>query len=164
MKTRYVFASVAIAVLTVLQFAPDLVGCGPFQPQAIFVNRLHPDFPLEDFARGNIGILQPGYNRSFLLVAYRYLNGIVLNPQEQTAVLTMWRERLGLQPTALSDPSQVWLEARNKLQRVSLLPQIGIYRVIAGTSEHYLNCPEDAFRNAAGTLKERIAKFGAASL
>src|SRR5688572_30991700 len=58
----------------VMTLAPQPAeACGPHFTDAIFVFQKHPDDPLEKFARGNIGVLQPTYARSYLVAAYRNL-------------------------------------------------------------------------------------------
>ena len=54
------------------------LACGPFflTPIFVFDSRLE---NTEDFARGNIGIIQPTYYRSVLFVAYRTLNKLTTN-------------------------------------------------------------------------------------
>jgi hypothetical protein len=46
-------------------------GCGPFFDVAYFSYSLHPDLPLEPYAAGTLGVLQPAYARSYLYVAFR---------------------------------------------------------------------------------------------
>src|SRR6185369_1881803 len=70
-------------------------GCGPFSERAVFTFNVHPEFPLEKYAAGELGVLQPGYARSYLAVAYRYISGAGLDQQEQKAVTAMWKHRLG---------------------------------------------------------------------
>ena len=69
-------------------------GCGPFFPQTYFITSRLPDYPLEPYAAGKIGIVLPTYARSYLVVAYRYFNGKPLTPAEQAAALKLWTERL----------------------------------------------------------------------
>ena len=38
-------------------------ACGPFFTDAIFVYTKHPDFPLENFTAGKLGVLRPSYAR-----------------------------------------------------------------------------------------------------
>ena len=49
-------------------------ACGPVFPSAVIINWTHPDMPLKLFAQGNIGVVQPSWARSYMCVAYRYLN------------------------------------------------------------------------------------------
>src|SRR3954463_8376492 len=59
-------------------------ACGPFFSEDVFVRKLGADHP-SDFIAGKLGVLVPTYNRTDLSVAYRYLNGGTLNPEEQKA-------------------------------------------------------------------------------
>src|SRR3974390_2375053 len=69
-------------------------ACGPDWDTAIMVNGIHPDLPLKLFAAGNLGMLQPGYAKSYLIVAYRYLNDTPLTAEEQAGILRLWHHRL----------------------------------------------------------------------
>lgn len=143
------------------------LACGPYSIEAVFEFSKHPDFPLEDYARGNLGVLQPTYARSYLLAAYRHINGTGLNQQEQGALLSLWRARLDFSWEADGeDWTQKWLEARKSVPGVGELPSsIGVYRSPGKPNEYdtYLNCQQDAFQNATATLQDRIKKYGAGS-
>ena len=93
-RTRHTFLVVS-CVLGMVLYRPQLLSsCGPFLARAAFIYTVHPDFPLEKFAAGELGVLQPTYARSYLAVAYRYLSGTGFNPTEQQALVALWRERL----------------------------------------------------------------------
>jgi hypothetical protein len=136
-------------------------ACGPFSLTAVFTYRAHPDFPLEKFARGELGVIQPGYARSYLFVAYRHLAGAGLNPAEQKAVAELWDERLSRR-WELADGVKEWLEARSKIGAVGPPPDIKVFRSDNKKDEYveYLNCAPDAFATATRTLVERVQKFG----
>ncbi|HVG18898.1 MAG TPA: hypothetical protein VNI02_07580, partial [Blastocatellia bacterium] len=141
-------------------------SCGPFTTRTVFTYLKHPDFPLSRFAAGELGVLQPTYARSYLAVAYRYLTGSPLDHEEQKAAAALWDERL--QPYWENDSEnwvKAWLEARNKVPGVAPVTGIDVYRPVDVKDSYntYLNCPQDAFRNAASTLKGLIDKHGAAS-
>src|SRR5262249_14680721 len=157
-----------LGVIAALWYSPRrLFSCGPFFPSTVFTYTWHPDFPLDRFAHGELGVLQPTYARSYLAVAYRYLSGVDLNPEEQKALQALWQERL--EPRWNADGQdwiQRWLDVRNSVPGVSSSPQITIYRFTVttdGSRYCYLNCPDDAFRTAVSTLGNRIAQFGADS-
>src|SRR6266550_659997 len=87
----------AIGLIAILLAGPSTVlACGPFSLDTIFVFTVHPEYPLENFARGNLGMIQPSYARSYLYVAYRYLNGNSFTPAEQNALVELWGDRLNL--------------------------------------------------------------------
>jgi hypothetical protein len=136
-------------------------ACGPFSLDAIFTYSKHPDYPLEKYAQGELGILQPTYARSYLVVAYRHLNGNRFSPDEKKALLALWNERLLAQ---WQEPGgvNVWLTARKKIIEKEPLTPIEVYRNKSkGSYDSFLNCTPDAFETAAKTLTARIAKFGA---
>ncbi len=165
---RIYFLLVACLGLALLYSPRPLFSSGPFFPSTVFTYTLHPEFPLERFAQGELGVLQPTYARSYLAVAYRYLSGVGLNPEEQQAMLALWQERLKREwnPEAQGWISQ-WLNARNSVPGVSAQSEIDNYRRTFSADGTYfltyLNCPVDAFRSAASTLEKRIAQFGADS-
>lgn len=142
-----------IAVL-ILAVPVELPGCGPFLPEALFHLTGRPEAPAE-FARGQLGIVQPTYERLYQVIAYRYLSGVGLNDAERQAILP------SPQPTVDTNP---WLEARNQVPGITPLRQIDPYRQVhtQGYFDTYLNCNDDAFRTAAATL-ERIQRTGAAA-
>lgn len=159
---------VALCLVTALLYGPRrLFSCGPFLPSTIFTYTLHPDFPLEPFARGELGVLQPTYARSYLVVAYRYLSGVRLDAEEQKAVQALWQERLNREWNPIAqDWLQHWLDARNAVPGTSPPLETSLYRSVEsrpGYFETYFNCPADAFKTAVTTLEARIVQFGADS-
>lgn len=54
----------------------------------------HPDLPMDRFAAGRLGVLQPFYARSYLVVAYRYLMDRPLSQGEQAEAVDLWQRRL----------------------------------------------------------------------
>lgn len=154
--------ALAITVAFVWLTTPYSYACGPFFPQVVFTHRLHPDFPLTDYAAGNLGVLQPTYARSYLYVAYRYLNGIGFDQKEQKALLALWDERLNPKWEEKQQWIKDWLAARNKVAHVEPISVSADYRNPNGY-QWYANCLEDTFRSATKTLGMRIESFGADS-
>jgi hypothetical protein len=157
---RSIFAIVLL--VTFLLQAPLSFACGPFSLGAVFTFTVHPEYPLENFARGEIGVVQPSYARSYLYVAYRYLSGAGFKQTEQQALVDLWRDRLDLrwEPEA-EQAVQEWLSARQKVL-TGPPPKIDVYRNREKPNEYetYLNCQKDAFETAATTLDSRIKQFG----
>jgi hypothetical protein len=150
------------------------LACGPFFPRAITVYKVHPDFPLSQFAEGQIGIIQPTYARLYLFVAYRYLTGEPLDEGQRKAVESLWNARLGIEPDTSADASagsvdsdktaRAWQDARAKVPGVGPAPALESFDRSIKTSDSYnsyANCLEDSFRTAAATLSARIQKLGA---
>ena len=162
--TRTLLAVILISSFLVL-FPRPTGACGPFFSSAIFVYTKHPDFPLERFAAGQIGVLQPSYARSYLVAAYRNLMGEKLNAQEIAGLKGLWDDRLN-NGAAVDDTEWIkkWTEARAKVSGAAEV-QISAFRNREKPNEYetYVNCQEDAFANAEATLNERIKRFGADS-
>jgi outer membrane protein assembly factor BamD (BamD/ComL family) len=163
--TRRLF-SFFLANTIVLSLSCGAYACGPDFPEAIMVSGLHPDLPLGQFARGNLGVIQAGYARSYLIVAYRYLSGNPLDAQEQSGIYKLWQQRLkemlvnqelGGVP-ANSDPRVDFFRLRAKVLGEKLKEDTSIYD---------LRCAEnilpDAFRNALKTMRALIQQFGQSS-
>ncbi|HLZ13535.1 MAG TPA: hypothetical protein VKP58_13190 [Candidatus Acidoferrum sp.] len=154
--------------------APVLQSCseGP-EPFSDF--SLHPDVPLEKFASGRLGIVEPTFARSYLVVAYRYFAGVPLTKDEQFAAEDLWSERIG--NDNVSDPSadpdraknpyiedhtphgrENWPEAR---KQVTSDPTPAFDNWKDGPNyNRYVNCSDDAIETAAVTLNARIKTFG----
>lgn len=159
------FCALAL-IVTVLLNQPSSFACGPFSLDAIFVFTRHPEYPLEKFAGGDLGVLQSTYARSYLFVAYRNLDGSGLNKEEQEALTSLWKDRLELAGESEEpDWTKDWLEARAKVPGVAALGGITVYRNREKPNEWetYLNCQKDAFATATATLAARIQRFGADS-
>ena len=162
MRRRLIY-SLCAATLAVVLFNGSAFACGPFALDAIFTFTVHPQFPLERFARGEIGVVQPSYARSYLYVAYRELAGNPFNEEEQKGLTELWKARLEYN-WELGDQEWIkeWLTARQRVPGLPEPPKIEVYRNREKPNEYqtYLNCQKDAFETAATTLTARIAKYG----
>lgn len=159
--------ALALVASTSLLLPPGTQACGPFFTDAIFVYTKHPDFPLERFAKGQLGVLRPSYARSYLFAAYRNLTNAAFSDAEEAALKSLWEDRLNNTWDSNDDAwIKKWLDARSKVPGLSAPPQLHAYRNREKPHEYetYLNCQQDAFENAAATLGERIKTFGAESL
>src|SRR2546430_2738687 len=104
-------------------------ACGPFFTDAIFVYSKHPDFPLENFAAGKLGVLTPKWARSYLVAAYRNLAGNPLSESEAKAIKSVWDDRLNLSWESNDDQwIKKWTEARKKVPGLAAPPEIKAYR------------------------------------
>lgn len=158
--------ALALTASTTLLLPQGTQACGPFFTDAIFVYTKHPDFPLEGFAKGQLGVLRPSYARSYLFAAYRNLTSTGLSDAEQSALKSLWEDRLNHTWDSSDDTwIKKWLDARSKVPGLSAPPEIHAYRNREKPHEYesYLNCQQDAFENAGATLGERIKRFGADS-
>jgi len=163
MKRSLSRSVIAVALLVVLFNATTVFACGPFTLSSIFVYTVHPAYPLERFARGDIGVVQSGYARSYLYVAYRHLAGIGFTEQEQKALTELWKDRLNYRGSSgEEDWVQSWLTARKKVPGLAEPPKIEAYRSRAKPNEYetYLNCQEDAFATARDKARNRAPASG----
>ena len=106
--------SLSLGLSMMLLTALPAFSCGPFFDEACFTYTLHPDLPLKLYAQGNLGLLQPTYARSYLVVAYRYLKGGALSESERQQALNLWKFRLGTPTDGSAAKSQEWLKLRAK--------------------------------------------------
>ena len=146
-------------------FPTRTLACGPFFTDAIFVFTKHPDFPLENFAGGKLGIVTPAWARSYLVVAYRTLAGNALSDGEAKAIKSLWDDRLNLNESSDDSWTRQWIEARKKVPGATAITELQTYRNREKPHEYeeFLNCQQDAFQTATATLDERIKKFGGES-
>lgn len=157
--------ALALIATVVLLLPPCTNACGPFFTDAIFVFTKHPDFPLEQFASGKLGVVSPTWARSYLVVAYRNLAGAPLSDAEAKAVESLWKARLNLSYDESSeDWVKKWNDARKKVSGTQPA-QINTYRNREKPHEYesFLNCQQDSFTSAEAILNERITRFGADS-
>jgi len=165
---------VSLAVLLALALvapSPVAEACGPFFPETIFIQRIHPDLPFEDYAAGKIGVVQPTYEDSFLVVAYRYFSARPFDAQEQKQLLALWKHEASNEPGGIFvavDSGQI--DWSGELKEIGYSPAtdaaLPAGSTFAGTSSpfvSYPNCLDDAFRTAANTLKARVQEFGKGS-
>jgi hypothetical protein len=159
-RSRSIFA---FALLVAILFqSPLAFACGPFTLQAVFSFSFHPEYPLEKFAAGQIGIVRSSYARSYLYVAYRYFNGTAFNQEQQQALVDLWLDRLEHRGTPGEENwIQPWLSARQKVI-AGTPPKIDVYRSREKPNDYetYLNCHQDAFENATTTLEARLKTLG----
>ena len=165
-KSRKALVALALTLLVSFVLPQRTRACGPFFTDAIFVYSKHPDFPLESFAGGKLGVLQPSWARSYLVVAYRNLVGTNLSSNEASGIKALWDDRLNNRWDSNDEEwIKKWIEARKQVPGLTTPPEIKAYRNRDKPHEYdtYLNCQQDAFENAETTLKELIKRFGADS-
>src|SRR5436190_1587808 len=168
MTLKHVWKAVVALTLiisTLCLFPSRTSACGPFFTDALFVFTKHPDFPLDQFAGGKLGIVQPSWARSYLVVAYRTLAGTQLSDVEAKAVKSIWDDRLNHNDATDDSGTKEWIEARKKVPGATALNDIQVYRSREKPHEYeeFLNCQKEAFHTASATLDERIKMFGADS-
>ncbi|MGH9763563.1 MAG: hypothetical protein ACREAC_22250, partial [Blastocatellia bacterium] len=166
-RSRKILAAL-LAALIVTPFAlrpRRALACGPFFPRAVMVFRVHPDFPLDRFAKGEIGVPQRSYARSYLVVAYRYLTGAPLSADEQNAAVELWRERMFIsQPDSSGSAISAWTAERSKVPGLDPGPGVDDNSTVIQVSEknynYFRNCNPNSFAAASETLSALIKQFG----
>src|ERR1041385_4716527 len=164
-QSRRAIVALVLITAVVMLLPPRSNACGPFFTDAIFVFTRHPDFPLEQFANGKLGVVSPTWARSYLVVAYRNLSGAPLSQTEAKDIGNLWDERLNLSYDESSGAwARKWNEARAKVPGTQPV-HFDAYRNREKPNgyETFLNCQQDALKNAEALLNARIAKFGADS-
>ena len=165
-RAGILFIVAALSLPLLLFRPPRTEACGPWFTDAIFVFSKHPDFPLENFASGKLGVVNPTWARSYLLVAYRTLSGDPLSNTEAKALKSLWDDRLNNSGDGYDETSlKKWNEARKQVPTVQKPAEISVYRSREKPHEYesFLNCQADAFENATAALNERISRLGADS-
>jgi hypothetical protein len=144
------------------------LACAPDFYRAVFSYVRHPDLPRTGFIDGRLGVLQPTFARSYLVIAYRYLNGIGMNPREREQARDYYKDReTGAWDHLGTDWAAHWRAVRSQIASPAAPPT----SLITGgqllydpeTHSFALNCAEDAFRFAVHTLEARRARFGVGS-
>jgi len=145
-------------------------GCGPY-PTYLFVNRVHPDEPLDNYYGGELGVVLPSYQSEYLFAAYRLMMG-----KPFTAAQVSGLARTVESEEALRKPSAPWIDYRSEWmaanpggipQAEAMTPggvaKIESYGVFGRTYGAYINCEQDAFRQALATRDMMRVRFGAGS-
>jgi len=142
--------------------------CGPDWPEAVFVKRNGPDAPYDAFVRGRLGVPQTGYRTRHLVVLYRSMSGLPLSVEEQGAAVKANGHFNSNWNTEQQNPSLqhggflAWVEVRKGFGPVDgFIPQNPLGTQDAWQFDSYFErCLDDAFSNAARTLRDRVAAYG----
>jgi len=138
--------------------------CGPFFSEAIFARPHGPDRPLEDFARGKLGVVLPDWNIPYRVVAYRYLVARPLSATEQESLLDHYNVERRIEPPDWTGRAvQDWTSARSKYRQEPPLIALWGYKPSDSEFFSYPNCLAPAFTTAIATLNDRANRFGPAS-
>lgn len=119
-----------------------------------------PDFPIDKYVDGNLGILQPTYARSHLVIAYRYLSGNPPADAERQGFGDLLRHRLK-EDSGRPDPAEQWERQRSKIRGIEYKWPPDRDRPGVDAYDYFTNCNDDAFAVASATLAARMKTFGA---
>ncbi len=159
--TRSIIATL-LSLSCIAMPIPPAKACAPDLAYAILINGNHPDLPLKLFAGGNIGIIQPGWAKSYLVVAYRYLSGKPLSKLEQDSVIKLWHERIisgsRFDSSVFVDQKDAYLKLRAKAIGANPKNNPEIYwKLDSYTYEHGIG--DSAFAYANVTLANLLKKY-----
>ena len=158
------YSLVTLGVILFLATPTAIYSCGPFFEETVFAFETQPENGT-GFAAGKLGIVRPGFRRAYLVVAYRYLLGLGLSPEQQRAALDVWSGNVVPGYVDQQDALSSWGRLRSTIAKPSPGPVTSAYAAVSVGQpyEQFLNCPVEAFKNAVATLQNRIAQFGAES-
>jgi tetratricopeptide (TPR) repeat protein len=165
-------ARIAIALILAAALivpSPLALACGPYFPNAIFTATTGPD-ELVSYTSGNLQLLQPTYWHRPLFIAYRNLIGKPFTPAELKVLATNSNSEIQSSEVQSADakpapsPEQEWVAARDKILATGSYGSDSSNHFQRGDAYvFYMNCLDDAYRNAISTLDKRVAQFGAQS-
>lgn len=160
MANRALPRPLKIAVLALLVASVATPCSFDTTPIDFFATR--PDFPIDRYVDGHLGILQPTYARSHLVVAYRYLSGNPPSEIEREGFRAVLRHRLQEdRDDQLVDPVRQWENLRKVIRGDRYKQLSGVARPSSDGYSYFINCTDDAFANASMTLASRMKTFGA---
>lgn len=152
-------------------------ACGPDFFPDVFVRTARPDVPSR-YVAGHLGMLQTGFPSADLFVAYRYLNGGTLSPEEQKGWSPTYptsEQDYGdeaLRPRYVEPAPEptltAWTTLRAQYPGAPAAATADLKQKIT-TSQGYIyndtfpNCARDAFRTASATLQDRASRWGRSS-
>jgi hypothetical protein len=154
---KYAWMAAMAVVVACLMMPHAAESCGPFLTTMLFTT-YHGAFPGE-FESGRIGAIRPHYYRRDLLLAYRAFSGVKM-PAEARPAQPQVQPAVQPQPSAAEN----WASARKTVTGVPEPAPVETDKKVPGSDfEVFPNCLDDAFANAAATLKKRTAQWGAGS-
>lgn len=135
-----------------------------FDMEPILFYDVRPDAPIERYVDGRLGILQPSYARSHLVVAFRYLSGKPPSAIEREGFRELLRHRLHEKSGPPVLAAEQWEKLRTLIRGVEFKQAPDQSRMLDVGDEYFWieNCNDDAFATAAATLAARVKTFGAA--
>jgi hypothetical protein len=154
MAVRAFSAVVVVTLAVFLLYSPVQLPSCSIAVTAVFTRAQ--DFSLDDAAKGKWEVLQPGFTRRSLILAYRYMSELRLSEAERAALAAA---APGMPAPDWPNP-YVWLDAKRPAQNTRPVSYFETYRSQPGSYSAYMNCLGDTFRTAAATLHARQAQFG----
>lgn len=163
MDARAAARPLKLAVIIAVFCAAVATPCSvDMEPQLFF--EVRPDAPVDRYVDGRLGILQPRYARSHLVIAFRHLSGRPPSAAEREGFLELLRHRLDEYPEPQVLPQETWERLRTGVRGVAYQNYPDSSRIVDDEEYTWIdNCTGDAFTTAAQTLEARVKRFGARS-
>ncbi len=159
-KISYVLSvSILTCALFALGSAPAR-ACGPSFVLPVFAMDARPE-NFASFAKGNIGIIHPTFNRSALFASHRFFNNLPFSDKEQADLVRNWRaeyENTDANEDSKNTAINNWIAARKKIATTEPEPKIYTDRSNPNSYSSFYNCTAGAFDNAVKTLEARLGK------
>jgi hypothetical protein len=159
---RFRYRTILLVAVSILLAATGET-CGPEFAGLVFTREHGPDAPMSAFTKGKIGIPLPSWWRSYLVVAYRYLEDKPLSAGEARSFAEFWgtEQKFGFPSDPANKALEKWVKARAQYEPASPQKVLKAYKESGFNSQ--LNCTASAFNAAAETLHARAQNFGAES-
>lgn len=160
-KIGQLILAAVLSTSMVISSTPMAEACGPDFTGALLINGNHPDLPLKLFAQGSIGVVQPGWAQSYLVIAYRYLSNVPLDAKEQASMLRLWHQRLSSMNSFMvgmddqHDPIGTYFKLRARVTGEKLHPNSSRWDFNYASS-----VGDNAFANALKNLQLVIKTYG----
>jgi len=152
-----------VLFVVVFSLVLNALPCGPSETTPVFEYDSAPENPYENFAAGKLGIIKPAFHRSVLFAAYRYINGGGFLPDEQKALVDVWKadfDNRDYLDTDITDAVRSWVAKRQEVVgKEEKTPDIYTERNYAGY-DFFPNCAKNAFETATETLNDRMSSHG----
>ncbi|MFZ1701687.1 MAG: hypothetical protein WBO10_02255 [Pyrinomonadaceae bacterium] len=157
------FSKLITTAILIFAFLSSALPCGPGYISPMFDTASAPENPYTDYAAGRLGIVKPGFRRSVLYAAYRYIAGGGMTTPEQQAMIEVWNAEIDNRdfPDDPIDPViKAWVEQRGKVElKEEKPPKIYTEREYGGY-DFFPNCTKNAFETATETLSDRLGSHG----
>ena len=166
MEARANARPLKLAVVLALLCATVATPCSWDMEPVLFFD-MRPDAPVDRYVDGRLGILQPTYARSHLVIAFRHLSGKPPSAAERQGWLDLLQHRLDEYPEERIPAPEQWERLRASVRGIEYdrlkVPDQTRSLESEETYEWFDNCTDDAFTTATATLAERVKTFGAKS-
>lgn len=81
-----------IKTLLLLLYVIPALACSHYPQNRGIGGESYPDFPLTKYVAGHLGVINPKYKLSYLIIAYRYLSNHPLSTDEQQQVISSYED------------------------------------------------------------------------